>query len=131
MNPGCRIHPGAFAKLIHRGNSSPPPRSIIAFFRGFPPWWRDGPASPSPHIRFHGRDARKYRQGGDRAVRRCRRSEEHTSELQSLMRISYAVFCLKKNKPTLTVLPISATRTIRTRIDSQTYNNEHGTIKTT
>src|SRR3546814_6542089 len=34
------------------------------------------------------------------------RSEEHTSELQSLMRISYAVFCLKKKKkdtkPTLT-----------------------------
>src|SRR3546814_2135313 len=27
---------------------------------------------------------------------KCRRSEEHTSELQSLMRISYAVFCLKK-----------------------------------
>src|SRR3546814_11188836 len=32
-----------------------------------------------------------------RGWRRCRmRSEEHTSELQSLMRISYAVFCLKK-----------------------------------
>src|SRR3546814_7814096 len=30
------------------------------------------------------------------------RSEEHTSELQSLMRISYAVFCLKKKKPTKT-----------------------------
>src|SRR3546814_8584242 len=29
---------------------------------------------------------------------RARRSEEHTSELQSLMRISYAVFCLKKKK---------------------------------
>src|SRR3546814_9725775 len=29
---------------------------------------------------------------------RRERSEEHTSELQSLMRISYAVFCLKKNK---------------------------------
>src|SRR3546814_7412738 len=29
-------------------------------------------------------------------VGRCLRSEEHTSELQSLMRISYAVFCLKK-----------------------------------
>src|SRR3546814_5273113 len=29
---------------------------------------------------------------------RLRRSEEHTSELQSLMRISYAVFCLKNNK---------------------------------
>src|SRR3546814_4812994 len=31
-----------------------------------------------------------------RAEPRARRSEEHTSELQSLMRISYAVFCLKK-----------------------------------
>src|SRR3546814_6355396 len=30
----------------------------------------------------------------------CGRSEEHTSELQSLMRISYAVFCLKKKKKT-------------------------------
>src|SRR3546814_2004124 len=30
----------------------------------------------------------------------CMRSEEHTSELQSLMRISYAVFCLKKNTNT-------------------------------
>src|SRR3546814_2031251 len=40
--------------------------------------------------------------GGDRrddAARRLgQRSEEHTSELQSLMRISYAVFCLKKKK---------------------------------
>src|SRR3546814_2237630 len=31
----------------------------------------------------------------------CHRSEEHTSELQSLMRISYAVFCLKKKTTTL------------------------------
>src|SRR3546814_3458414 len=30
-----------------------------------------------------------------------KRSEEHTSELQSLMRISYAVFCLKKKKPNI------------------------------
>src|SRR3546814_6477450 len=29
---------------------------------------------------------------------RCERSEEHTSELQSLMRLSYAVFCLKKKR---------------------------------
>src|SRR3546814_7189715 len=36
-------------------------------------------------------------------LRRACRSEEHTSELQSLMRISYAVFCLKKkNKPQYT-----------------------------
>src|SRR3546814_3939295 len=32
--------------------------------------------------------------------KRVLRSEEHTSELQSLMRISYAVFCLKKKKKT-------------------------------
>src|SRR3546814_8690379 len=32
----------------------------------------------------------------------ARRSEEHTSELQSLMRISYAVFCLKKKKKEIT-----------------------------
>src|SRR3546814_10335965 len=35
-----------------------------------------------------------------RPGRRRDRSEEHTSELQSLMRISYAVFCLKKKKNT-------------------------------
>src|SRR3546814_3390792 len=48
-----------------------------------------------------------HEQGGARPWRRGRkehsgkahrRSEEHTSELQSLMRISYAVFCLKKKK---------------------------------
>src|SRR3546814_2627160 len=35
-----------------------------------------------------------------KALRAQHRSEEHTSELQSLMRISYAVFCLKKKKTT-------------------------------
>src|SRR3546814_5567294 len=39
---------------------------------------------------------RQSRQGGNR-------SEEHTSELQSLMRISYAVFCLKKKKKSYTI----------------------------
>src|SRR3546814_2564719 len=33
-----------------------------------------------------------------RLAKEHKRSEEHTSELQSLMRISYAVFCLKKKK---------------------------------
>src|SRR3546814_6650698 len=58
----------------------------------------------------HGNLAAVWRHRGDRerivvpedkrafvAIRRVR-SEEHTSELQSLMRISYAVFCLKKKK---------------------------------
>src|SRR3546814_8599088 len=47
----------------------------------------------------------EWRRRGFYRVRRDEdrtRSEEHTSELQSLMRISYAVFCLKKkNKPAL------------------------------
>src|SRR3546814_1313957 len=36
------------------------------------------------------------------------RSEEHTSELQSLMRISYAVFCLKKKRTTTVIIQRSA-----------------------
>src|SRR3546814_2295788 len=47
-----------------------------------------------------------HRRAGHVAARRLAdqrrvRSEEHTSELQSLMRISYAVFCLKKKKKTI------------------------------
>src|SRR3546814_7273855 len=45
---------------------------------------------------------RKLKDGVQGPLRRvepeCQRSEEHTSELQSLMRISYAVFCLKKKR---------------------------------
>src|SRR3546814_7605179 len=40
---------------------------------------------------------------GQRLPRRYDRSEEHTSELQSIMRISYAVFCLKKKKKNHTI----------------------------
>src|SRR3546814_4746371 len=42
---------------------------------------------------------------------RTGRSEEHTSELQSLMRISYAVFCLKKKKHSITKTAISTHHT--------------------
>src|SRR3546814_9173107 len=47
------------------------------------------------------------------------RSEEHTSELQSLMRISYAVFCLKKKKKKKSI----ATNKYRTRILKNTRIN--------
>src|SRR3546814_9133270 len=43
-------------------------------------------ASRTPYVRAYPRESQEIR------------SEEHTSELQSLMRISYAVFCLKKKK---------------------------------
>src|SRR3546814_10465709 len=38
------------------------------------------------------------------------RSEEHTSELQSLMRISYAVFCLKKKQTLTTIVTLTQTK---------------------
>src|SRR3546814_6773280 len=43
---------------------------------------------------------KRARRSAENTVKRkaAKRSEEHTSELQSLMRISYAVFCLKKKK---------------------------------
>src|SRR3546814_7333165 len=61
--------------------------------------WRS-PARHAPdHSPFH--SARREWRPCHRA-RHTSRSEEHTSELQSLMRISYAVFCLKKKKHTTT-----------------------------
>src|SRR3546814_5999039 len=45
----------------------------------------------------------KLESDGRRAALDVSRSEEHTSELQSLMRISYAVFCLKKKKTKKTI----------------------------
>src|SRR3546814_6399528 len=53
---------------------------------------RTRPAQAATHAGDH-----STRGGGSRS----QRSEEHTSELQSLMRISYAVFCLKKKNKNL------------------------------
>src|SRR3546814_4216544 len=59
-------------------------------------------------------------------VKDSSRSEEHTSELQSLMRISYAVFCLKK-KTTIAYITTPSTKqqtgtsTPYMKIDQQTY----------
>src|SRR3546814_9175923 len=49
------------------------------------------------HVSSIGWNGRCFQEG---AKFKKTRSEEHTSELQSLMRISYAVFCLKKKKKT-------------------------------
>src|SRR3546814_2649159 len=58
-------------------------------------WLRNAPQSPAERniLRLIGRLAYPARSNIQR------RSEEHTSELQSLMRISYAVLCLKKKSP--------------------------------
>src|SRR3546814_3034626 len=65
---------------------------------------------------------------GERAGVGVLRSEEHTSELQSLMRISYAVFCLKKKNTSQkrkTITPI-----LRDRID-QSHPQRKLTIRAT
>src|SRR3546814_10025174 len=68
----------------------------------------DAAANAGPVGHRHGRraDIARDRTGiaaarGIRQPGRDSRSEEHTSELQSLMRISYAVFCLKKKSTTV------------------------------
>src|SRR3546814_6395218 len=48
----------------------------------------------------NGSDGEQPRKPRRPSQRRRLRSEEHTSELKSIMRISYAVFCLKKKTPT-------------------------------
>src|SRR3546814_4899731 len=53
------------------------------------------------------------------------RSEEHTSELQSLMRISYAVFCLKKKKNTVIHTKHQTTTHIQPRINKANIQNHN------
>src|SRR3546814_16742447 len=74
--PNCRRPPMDRAKCLR-----PPPPSRSTHRR-----------APTPSASRAGRNK------ADRALHGPARSEEHTSELKSLMRISYAVFCLNKNK---------------------------------
>src|SRR3546814_6014919 len=66
--------------------------------------WSPRESSPDRPPPRRGRNGRTCRTAAARVSHRTQapqsrsRSEEHTSELQSLMRISYAVFCLKKKK---------------------------------
>src|SRR3546814_2954627 len=55
-------------------------------------------ACPAVAVPLHTGDITLFDPATSRDASAVDRSEEHTSELQSLMRISYAVFCLKKKK---------------------------------
>src|SRR3546814_6139830 len=81
---------------------------------------RDGRPAGHPLVRVRA-DADHYarRTSLDGLVGRLeRRSEEHTSELQSLMRISYAVFCLKKKN----LLPLYNSYNYSYFLTSSSYN---------
>src|SRR3546814_9673576 len=75
----------------------------------------------------------RSRSAATRRIASGSRSEEHTSELQSLMRISYAVFCLKKKKKktdiktnTNRTTPQTNTRhTIGTHMPPSSYTNNN------
>src|SRR3546814_7954922 len=63
-------------------------------------------------------------QGRRQSHRANARSEEHTSELQSLMRISYAVFCLKKKKINKSIFKLESKtyRYIKTKQQTQHHH---------
>src|SRR3546814_3304621 len=94
------------------------------------------PGAPGAHLRAAGhrpvrtgaRGARRPRRARTSRTRAGGRSEEHTSELQSLMRISYAVFCLKKKKiqpktrTTLTTIELGRNiKKLETQTSVETY----------
>src|SRR3546814_2050721 len=60
--------------------------------------------------------------------RHAARSEEHTSELPSLMRISYAVFCLKKNNHNKLIHQTQAAKTFLTHIDTHIYRDSDSSL---
>src|SRR3546814_5706768 len=110
-----------------------PPRSTrtdtlfpyTTFFRSSPCGGAPAlPAPPSPQSAESWRNPRQHyswQMSCSMAVRPFgavvtgpQRSEEHTSELQSLMRISYAVFCLKKNTDTVIIKKYQSATTTNT-----------------
>src|SRR3546814_2054902 len=75
--------------------------------------------------------ARHHLDVGRHLADRRAQAEEHTSELQSLMRISYAVFCLKKKKNTSTIRHLQNSSSHRSPPPtSQHYTNKFESCKT-
>src|SRR3546814_2093034 len=110
MLPSMIIPINSFFLMIRR-----PPRSTrtdtlfpyTTLFRSAPAARRccaNASADPAASWRYRGKERRQPRSSAYGCGRITARSEEHTSELQSLMRISYAVFCLKKTTLSLTSL---------------------------
>src|SRR3546814_7900951 len=101
---------------LFRSKPRPVPVGAHLGATGIPPVKRSRPGALPQRHPLTSAAAAPARRG-----RRCARSEEHTSELQSLMRISYAVFCLKKKNT-----PNTQSDTYKEHINNK---NRHNTNK--
>src|SRR3546814_8457374 len=94
-NPDGNFIPGTQASIfLANGNQEAltlPSNAVIRSEDGAHAWVKTGEGTFEPRVAKTGMETFS-------SVEILERSEEHTSELQSLMRISYAVFCLKKKK---------------------------------
>src|SRR3546814_5350781 len=90
--PRYRPHPAMTARRARRSVDALPQRTAMTSHADPPQPPATAAVRRTDPSREPGYDARLSQHDGRN------RSEEHTSELQSLMRISYAVFCLKKKK---------------------------------
>src|SRR3546814_1128872 len=97
--PPASFQRATCAAVLSTGRASPARANANSLSRT--PWRTesDAPSGSGPSARASSQVATKKSRHPAAA---SRRSEEHTSELQSLMRISYAVFCLKKKHTTET-----------------------------
>src|SRR3546814_8732085 len=89
----CPKSSGFSSRPIDDAWSASPPTPIVVLTTNRPSVWKARPTLPC--------NSALMNDSGSSALfstLRTPRSEEHTSELQSLMRISYAVFCLKKKQ---------------------------------
>src|SRR3546814_4319768 len=91
-----------FRSIREAGEALPKPRAVVSRWIALgveraadPPDGQDRARHRHPHLAERVAPSHHRAHPGE-GTRRVTRSEEHTSELQSLMRISYAVFCLKK-----------------------------------
>src|SRR3546814_10585595 len=101
MNKGLRMARGEYVLFLNAGDTFFSGATLAEVFSGVNNVSGETTVTPEADI-YYGQTKIINAEGhmiGDRRLRapeQLNRSEEHTSELQSLMRISYAVFCLKK-----------------------------------
>src|SRR3546814_6220782 len=94
----------AVAGMTLHGGAATPGRRGAGAVKVLAPWQEFDRVIAGRHVGFVAVGFVQHLAQQFRRYRRdIHRSEEHTSELQSLMRISYAVFCLKKQNTTTTL----------------------------